>query len=535
MINIKRNNSKKLILVIAILVLVSVGILGTNIMTKNGNSKKLIVGRANDAISLDPAITTEGESFKVTVNIYENLVKYSDNGSEIMPSLAESWKTSEDGLTWVFHLRKGIKFHDGTKFDAKSVEFNFHRWMNSESPYHTGQFSYWRYNFGGFPGVVKSVTALSDYSVEIVLSKPYSPFLSVLATPAFGIASPDAIMTYNEMYYQHPVGTGPFKYKSWVKGESITLERNNEYSGQKAKLGEIEFKVIPSRIDRIKQLENGQIHMADNLTTDDILLIQGKEDIVLYRRPFFNVGYLALNNSVEPFTDKRVRLAVNHLIDKEKLIEEVFNNLEREANTFLPPVLWGYNESIKPYKHDVAKAKELLKEAGYEELKIDLWVMDVPRPYMSKPIEVAQFIKESLKEGGIDVDVKIFKWDEYIEKIKDGNFQMALVGWNGDTLDPDNFLYTFLASENAATGIASNYSFYINDEVDQMLEAARQVTDVEFRKNIYRDIQEIVHKDVPSIPLVHTMPTLAARKSVKGYVPNVTGEEVLGEVELDFE
>lgn len=534
MINFKSNNIKKLILVIAILVLVSVGILGTNIMTKSVNSKKLIIGRANDAISLDPAITTEGESFKVTVNIYENLVKYSDNGTEIMPSLAESWKTSEDGLTWVFHLRKGIKFHDGTKFDANSVEFNFHRWMNSESPYHTGQFSYWRFNFGGFPGVVKSVTALSDYSVEIVLSKPYSPFLSVLATPAFGIASPDAIMTYNEMYYQHPVGTGPFKYKNWVKGESITLERNEEYSGQKAKLGEIEFKVIPSRVDRIKQLENGQIHMADNLTTDDILLIQGKQDIILYRKPFFNVGYLALNNGLEPFTDKRVRLAVNHLIDKEKLIEEVFNNLEREANTFLPPVLWGYNESIKPYEHDTDKARELLKEAGYENLKVDLWVMDVPRPYMSKPIEVAQFIKESLKDGGIDVDVKIFKWDEYIEKIKDGNFQMALVGWNGDTLDPDNFLYTFLASENAAAGIASNYSFYINDEVDQMLEAARQVTDFEFRKNIYRDIQEIVHKDVPSIPLVHTMPTLAARKIVKGYVPNVTGEEVLDEVELDF-
>jgi peptide/nickel transport system substrate-binding protein len=155
--------------------------------------KRLIIGRAGDSISLDPGNTTDMDSVKVTVNIFETLVKYEKDGKEIIPGLATSWKSSEDGLTWIFRLRQGVKFHDGTDFNAKAVEFNFQRWMDVDNPYHNGQFSYWNYVFGGFPGFVKSVTALSDYSVEIKLNKPYAPFINTLATPIFGIGSPDAI------------------------------------------------------------------------------------------------------------------------------------------------------------------------------------------------------------------------------------------------------------------------------------------------------------------------------------------------------
>lgn len=529
----KKFMENKLMALVLLVIIVAIVMVANNIFNESDNFKKLVIAQATDAISLDPAITTESESFRVTVNIYDNLVKYSSDGDEILPSLAESWKTSEDGLTWVFHLKKNVEFHDGSSFDARSVEFNFHRWMNFDSPYHTGQFSYYKYNFGGFPGVIRSVTALSDYSVEIVLSKPFAPFLSTLATPAFGIASPDAVMTYNEMYYQHPIGTGPFKYRSWDKGESIVLERNENYFGEKAKLDQVEFRVIASSVDRINLLINNEIHMADNLTSEDIERIDKYTDILTYRRPFFNVSYLALNNNVEPFRDKNVRMAVAKLIDKDDMIKSVFDNSQREASSFLPPVLWGHNENLESYEYDVSQAKKLLREAGYnDDLVLELWVMDSPRAYMSKPIEVANYIKESLKKGGIDVNVTVYKWDEYIEEIKLGNHQMAIAGWKGDNLDPDNFLYTILASENATKGIASNYAFYENDEVDKLLNDARQVTDKEFRKSLYRELQDIVHKDVPSVPLLHSMPTIAARESVIGYVPMGTGEESLEHVDL---
>ncbi len=496
--------------------------------------KQLVIGRSQDAISLDPAITTDSDSFKVTVNLFENLVKYAPGNSDIMPSLAESWKVSEDGLTWTFKIRKGVQFHNGDPLTADSIVFNFERWMKQDNPYHTGQFSYWLYNFEGFPGIVKSVTALSDYSVEIVLKDSYAPFLSVLATPAFGISSPNAIMTYNETYYQHPVGTGPFKLKEWLPGELVALDRNEQYWGTKSKVDRVVFKVIPSADDRLNALESGEIHMADHLTTDDLIQLKNKEGIKLYRRPFYNVGYLALNNQKEPLNHPEVRKAIQHLIDKDKLVSEVFYGLERKADSFLPPLLWGHHESLVHYEYSPEKAASLLKASGVHlPIKLKLWVMDTPRPYMSKPIEVAEFIKKSLEVSDIEVDVSVIKWETYIQSIKSGNHQMALIGWNGDTLDPDNFLYTFLSSENTTPEMASNYAFYKNDEVDFLLKQAREITDKDFRKSLYRELQEIVQEDAPSIPLIHTMPAIAARSEVKGYLPNWAGEEVLSSVDIE--
>jgi peptide/nickel transport system substrate-binding protein len=505
----------------------------SGIFIKSESYKRLVIGRANDAISLDPAITTESDSFKVTANIYDTLVAYEKGGSELIPCLAESWESSEDGLTWVFKLRKDVKFHNGTKFDAYGAAFNFERWMNSDSPYHTGHFSYWNYNFGGFPGIVKSVVALSDYSLEIVLKKPYAPFLSTLAMPPFGIASPEAIMKYNERYSEHPVGTGPFKFKSWDRGQTIVLERNNSYWKSRPKLNEIEFKVIPSNKDRIYQLGQGIIQMADNLTPDDIESIQDNPELKVFMRPFFNVGYLALNNTKEPLNHMEVRQAISHLINKEQLVDEVFNNYARPANTFVPPLIWGYYGNISDHEYDVTEAKRLLEKAGFPNgFTIKLWVMDSPRIYFPKPALLAEFIKNSLSKGNINVEIETLKWEEYIEKIKYGEHEMALMGWNGDNVDPDNFLYTLLASENTKPGLASNYAFYKNSKVDVLLIQARQVSDQAFRKSLYRKLQELVHEDTPSIPLVHTMSVIGARKAVTGYVPQLTGDDSLELLDL---
>lgn len=500
----------------------------------SNTGKRLIIGRANDSISLDPANTTEMDSFKVTVNIFDTLVKYEKEGSKIIPGLAESWKSSEDGLTWVFKLRQGVLFHDGTAFDANAVAFNFQRWMNEKSPYHIGQFSYWNYIFGGFPGFVESVNTLSDYSIEIKLSKPYAPFLSALAMPVFGIASPEAIQKYGDKIYKYPVGTGPFIFKSWEQNESIVLTRNKSYWGGNAKVDEVEFRVISSSKDRLEQLKQGTIYIADDLGTDDVPLVEKDPKLQLYLRPGFNVGYMAINNDKPPFNNREVRTAISYAINKEGLIRDVFNDLAKPAKTFVPPLLWGYNESIEPHEYNPEKARELLIKAGYPYgFKTTLWVMNSPRNYFPKPIQVAQYIKENLKEVNIETTIKDFNWDEYLTRIANGEHEMALIGWTGDFIDPDNFLYTLLSSGNAKPGQAGNYSFYKNETVDQLLIEARQNSDIVFRKSLYEKLLKIVNYDTPSVPLVHTMPVLAARKSVKGYVPYITGVESLENVDID--
>ena len=500
--------------------------------TKTG--KKLIVGRAGDSISLDPANTTDMDSVKVTVNIFETLVKYEKEGKDIIPGLAASWKSSEDGLTWVFRLRQGVEFHDGAAFNAKAVEFNFHRWMDKDNPYHNGQFSYWNYVFGGFPGFVKSVTAISDYNVEIKLNRPYAPFLNTLAMPVFGIGSPNAIKRYGDEVDKHPVGTGPFCFKSWEHGKSIFLICNDKYWDEHAKVDEVEFRVIPSNVDRLEQLKQGTIHIADNLGPDDVAVIEEDPNLQLLLRPYFNVGYIALNNEKAPFDKRDIRVAISLAINKDEMIKEVFANLARPAKTLIPPLLSGYNESVSDSEYNPEKAKLLLAKAGYPQgFKTTLWVMNSSRDYFPKPLQVAEYIKESLKEINIEATIMTYNWDEYINRIQNGEHEMALIGWTGDNIDPDNFLYTLLSSDNAKPGNAGNYSFYKNNEVDILLTQARQTTDLVFRKNLYRKLLETVDYDKPSVPLVHTMPLLAARLSVVGYLPYITGVESLENVDIN--
>lgn len=505
-------------------------------LKRANTGKKLVIGRASDCICLDPINTTDMDSVKITVNIFDTLVKYKEDGKEILPGLATNWKSSEDGLTWTFRLRQGVKFHDGTVFDAHAVEFNFNRWMNVENPYHNGHFSYWNYVFSGFPGFVKSVTAVSDYSIEIKLSKPYAPFLNALAMPVFGIGSPTAIKTYKENVDKHPVGTGPFCFKSWEPGKSVILTRNEFYWDGEAKVDEVEFVVIPSSTERIEQLKLGNIHIADNLGPDDILTIEKDPSLQMIMRPYFNVGYIAANNEKPPFDNKDVRTAISLAIDKEDMIEEVFVNLAKPAQTLIPPLLWGYNEGVRPSEYNPEKAKELLSKAGYPNgFKTTLWVMNSPRNYFPKPIQTAEYIKKSLQKINVEADIVTSDWDAYLRRLQLGEHELALIGWTGDYVDPDNFLYTLLSSENAKPGNAGNYSFYKNKDVDLLLTQARQTTDMVFRKNLYRNLLEIVNRDMPSIPLVHTMPVLGARLSVRGYSPNITGVESLRNVDVEFE
>lgn len=503
---------------------------------QNKNVKKtLVIGRANDSISLDPANTTEMDSIKVTVNIFETLVKYDKEGNNVIPGLAESWKSSEDGLNWVFYLRHGVKFHDGTNFDAHSVVFNFERWMDVDNPYHNGQFSYWSYVFGGFPGFIQSVKATSDYTVEIELSKPYAPFLNTLVMPVFGIQSPEAIKKYGEEVYKHPVGTGPFCFKSWEQNNNIILTRNNKYWGNSPKVDEIEFRVIPSSGYRLTLLKQGEIHIADNLGPDDVAAIEEDKNLNLYLRPSFNVGYIAVNNEKAPFNNRLVRNAISYAIDKDEMIRTVFANIAKPAKTLIPPTLWGYDDSIGTREYDPEKVVELLKQAGYPNgFKATLWVMNNSRNYFPKPLETAEFIKESLKKVNIDITIQTFGWDEYLNRINNGEHEMALIGWTGDNMDPDNFLYTLLSSSNAKHGFGGNYCFYKNNEVDLLLKQARETNDIVFRKDIYRRLLSIVDYDMPSVPLVHTMPVVATSSSVKGYTPFITGVESFENVDIDI-
>ncbi len=497
--------------------------------TSGGSAKDtLVYGRGGDSTSLDPITTTEGEAFKVTENIFETLLEYGEQDTTLHPGLAKEWKVSDDGLTYTFKLQEGVKFHDGTDFNADAVVFNFDRWMNGNEdkfPYYT--------MFGGYKAdeghVIKEVKAVDPYTVEFVLKRPQAPFLKNLAMSPFGIASPTAVKKFGDDFRKNPVGTGPFKFVEWKQNDTITLEKNPDY-WQKGlpKLNKVVFRVIPENTARLNALANGEIDVMDGLNNSDEATVKGNDKLQVIERPSMNVGYLGLTTTRKPFDNKLVRQAINHAVNKKDIIKAFYGGKALAAKNPMPPSIEGYNDSIKDYDYDLEKAKALLKEAGYEKgFEIDLWAMPVARPYMPEAQKVAEVIQADLAKINVKAKIQSVDWATYLQKATKGEFDMFMLGWTGDNGDPDNFLYTLLDKDSIGS---NNYSQYSNDELHDVLIAAQTETEQAKRNELYKKAQEIIHDDAPWVPLVHSTPLLAAAKDVADYLPHPTGSEALTKV-----
>jgi peptide/nickel transport system substrate-binding protein len=536
----KRKHSLFAILLIFIL---SIGLVGcnsdsasndSNDSTSNNDGDKqekqvLVFGRGGDSVGLDPITVTDGESFKVTKNIFETLVEFGPQDTEVNPGLAEDWEISDDGLTYTFFLRQGVKFHDGTDFNADAVVYNFERWMNGTKD----KFYYYASMFGGFKGdeghVIEEVKAVDEYTVEFKLKRPQAPFLKNLAMSPFGIASPAALEEYGEKFTENPVGTGPFKFVEWKRNDKIVLEKNENYWKEGyPKLDGIIFKSIPENSARLNALMTGEIDLADGINPTDVPQIESNPNLQLFKRPSMNVGYLGFTVTRKPFDNPLVRQALNHAIDRQAIIDAFYAGMAEPAKNPMPPVIPGYNDEIEPYEYDLEKAKKLLEEAGYPDgFEMELWAMPVPRPYMPDGQKVAEVIQASFEKIGVKAKIVSFEWATYLEKARNGEADAFLLGWTGDNGDADNFLYVLLDKDNIGS---NNYTYYSNDELHDILIQAQTEVDEEKRNELYKKAQEIIREDAPWAPLVHSTPVLAGKANVKGFKPHPTGSDELSEV-----
>ncbi|WP_375221436.1 ABC transporter substrate-binding protein [Symbiobacterium thermophilum] len=500
--------------------------------------KVLVWGRGGDSVSLDPIQVTDGESLKVTHQIYEGLLDYAPGSTEVVPVLATEWEASPDGLEWTFKLRQGVKFHDGTDFNAEAVKINFDRWRNTSDPLHVGgEFPYYSYMFGGFDEAsnIQDVIVVDDYTVKFVLKNIQASFLQDIAMVPFAIASPKALQENPERLNDHPVGTGPFRFVSWTKGDRIVLEANPDYWGGKPAIDRLIYRSIPDNNARLVALQAGELDVMDGVEPAFLPTIQATGQFDIIERPPMNIGYLAFNTQKPPFDNVLIRRAINHAINKEELNTAFYGGMGIPAVSPLPPSVWGHNPNVPKYEYDPEKAKELLAQAGYgpdNPLKTELWAMPVPRPYMPQPERIGVAIQNYLREVGIEAEIVTYEWGTYLEKTGMGEHTMALLGWTGDNGDPDNFLYVLLDKDNAVTPDAGNIAFYVNDEVHDLLIRARQTTDQAERTRLYEEAQVKIMEDAPWVPLMHTRVPIAVRKGITGYVPNPTGSESLAKVAL---
>lgn len=500
-------------------------------LSKPKNGGTLVFGRGGDSVGLDPSKETDGESMKVCDNIFENLVSYAKESTEVIPSLATSWTISEDGLEYVFTLRQGVKFHDGTDFNAEAVLFNFNKMFDKNHPFHNvgGTNKYW--DNMGMSKIIKEISKVDDFTIKFTLNFPEAPFLANLGMNFASISSPTAIQKFGEDYGKNPVGTGPFKFVEWVKDARIVIEANENYWNGRPYLDRVIFRTIPENNVRFLELKKGSIAIMDLPNPDDIPLMEKDSKIKVQKSPGLNVGYFALNCEKKPFDDVRVRKAVNYAINKKNIVEYLYGGLGVVAKNPLPPTMWGYNDLVVDYEYNPEKAKELLAEAGVKDLTISLYAMPVPRPYMPEGVKVAQAIQADLQKVGINSEIVQREWGTYLDETEHGKHDACLLGWSGDNGDPDNFLYILL-DKTATTPPAQNVAFYKSDELHEVLVKAKRETNQKAREELYKEACLIVKKDAPWVPIAHSLVVVPMQNFVQGFTIHPLNKVYLKDVWL---
>ena len=473
----------------------------------------LVVGQIAEPKSLDPQAVTAVNDFRILMNVYDGLVRYKSGTLEVEPALATSWTISADGTEYTFKLRRGVKFHDGSGFDAADVEFNFDRMLDENHPYHhTGPFP-----LSFFFSAIEDVEAVDASTVRFKLNAPYAPFLSNLAYPTGLIVSPESVQEHDKEFGRNPSGTGPFKFAEWESNAKVVITRNADYWDGAPSLEAVVFRPITDGNTRVAEMLSGGLDVMVEIPPDSVAQFNGN-GFNLLEQAGPHLWFLILNAKEGPFADKRVRQAINYAIDKKTLVEQVLQGTAEVASGPTPPAFsWAYNESLQPYPYDPRKAKQLLQAAGHGNASLTFYVTEGGSG-MLDPVPMGTAIQADLAKVGVDVKIETYEWNTFLGKVNpglEGKADMAEMAWM--TNDPDTLPYLALRTDAWPDKGGFNSGYYSNPEVDKLLEAARQSTDQAERAKLYQQMQEIVYEDAPWAFIANWKQNAATSDSVKNF------------------
>ncbi|HIF5529439.1 TPA: ABC transporter substrate-binding protein [Pasteurella multocida] len=494
---------------------------------------------------LSPVLGTDGATIDASGQaMFNGLTTFERGTTNVIPALAEKWDVSEDGKTYVFHLRKGVKFHSNKDFkptrdfNADDVVFSFNRQLDPNHPYHKVSGGSYEYFIGmDMQNIIDKVEKVDDYTVKISLKVPNAPFLANLAMDFASIYSAqyaDAMAKAKtpEKLDSAPIGTGPFEFVSYQKDSAVRYKAFENYWQGKAKIDRLVFSITPDASVRYAKLQKGECHAAPYPNPADIAKLKADSNITLLTKPGLNVGYLNFNVQKAPFDNVKVRQALNYAVNKDAIIESVYQGAGQVAKNPIPPTMWSYNDEVKDYAYDPEKAKALLKEAGFENgFETDLWAMPVSRPYNPNARRMAELVQADWEKVGVKAKIVSYEWGEYLKRMRAGDHQTGMMGWMGDNGDPDNFLNTLLSC--AAVESGSNYANFCHKEFNDLVTKAAQVTDPAERTALYQQAQLVFKEQAPWITIAHSTTYFPVRKEVKGYVIDPFGLHNFYAVELE--
>lgn len=467
---------------------------------------RLNVALGVEILSLDTHRSTGTPAETVRKHIYEGLV-FANEQNEISPRLATEWKLSEDQKTWTFKLRSDVTFHDGTPFNAQAVKVNLDRLANPD----LGLERHSTYQF------IESVAVVDDLTVAITTKTPFGPFLAYMAFGGGSFMSPAALEQWGADIGAHPVGTGPYMFKEQIGGESVTLERYDNYWGNKPYFKEIVFTVVKEDATRANLLETGQMDFIVNLPAQDIANIADNPELKVRTDPSTRVAHIGINTTKGPLQDVRVRQALNYAVDTAAIVKGVLSGVGIPATSVVSPVTWGFAD-ISRYQYDPDKAKQLLSEAGYpQDITLSLWTPS-GRYFMDK--QTTEAVQGMLDAVGVKTELRTADWASYLAEIRKANdagnaVDLYMLGWESTTGEAGYIAETIFTSKNFPMN-GWNTMFYSNPAVDELVAQAQASTDEVKRKELLAEFQKIVMEDAVWIPLYVSQQVSAHRADLEG-------------------
>ncbi|SEI62075.1 peptide/nickel transport system substrate-binding protein [Deinococcus reticulitermitis] len=489
----------------------------------------LVYGAGGDPVSLESGNINDTNSAIAQNQIYDTLTKVKPGSTSLAPGLASSWFANPDRTVWTFNLRRGVKFHDGTPFNADAVVFNVSRWWDPAAP-DRGQKAWesWLLIFGAAKGegsALRGVRKNGEYQVIFTLTRPLANFPEMIGANFFGIASPAAVRKAGATYGTPAggaVGTGPFRFQSWVTGQQVNLTANTAYWGSKPQVERLVLRSIKDPSARLNELKAGTVDFACDLNPESLRAVRDDKNLAAVLRPSFNVGFLSLNTRQEQLRNVKVRQAIRLALNRRAIAEAFWGDLGVSDDSFLPPPLaWANSKKVTPVGLNVAAAKKLLAEAGYPSgFTLDLWYMPVSRPYFPTPKPIAEAMAADLAAIGIKTNLKTEDWAKYLEdRNKAPGFDMYMIGWTGQFGAPGNFYDSFYGPGGVKD---SNFD---SPQVQALLTRASGAKTRGQQAALYGQVHELTHAAAVRIPIIHSRPLCAARTSISGWVPNPSNSE----------
>jgi peptide/nickel transport system substrate-binding protein len=450
-----------------------------------------------DPVSLDPHRSNDGPSNMMWHQLYNTLVDRDEKG-EIVPSLAVRWQRVGD-RSWRFFLRQGVKFHDGSEMTAEDVKFSLERLINPAT----------RSPAAFLLTVLDRVEVEGRYQVLLVLKNPFAPLLFHLMHKPTSIVPAALVRAGADEFARRPVGTGPFRFGSYVRGDRVELVRNPDYWGGAPRFERVIVRIVPDASTSIAELESGGVAGVFNVPAHEVARLQRNRNLNVLVVPSHRITALVLNTERPPFNDRRVRLAASYAIDRRATLNSVEAGLGIPAASPLSPLVFGHNDTLTPYPRDPARARQLLAEAGHAGgLRTEMLVWNIPAS-----VKVAEVTQAQLREAGIDVALKVTEFGAALREQYAGNFTVSTMAWGTVTLDGDYSMYALFHSDSI--GPAGNWGRYRNAEVDRLIMTGRTNGNPAVRRQAYLKAQEIIAGDAPWVFLYHPSAVYALRSEVR--------------------